>query len=514
MELHRHEFERVTAQGRQLAGHCDEQTSSKINELTQGIQQQWSTIEHRLREITESSREVVDQWRQFNSSYVNLLDRLGELEGRWYTIQREKFSSDTQALVEKVNVSLFSKMLIQGFVSNERFLPFQDFQERLQQLDVEMTRLSQLRQQLARHLPATATKKIDTQYTVIDHQYAELCSFHKKLLQDCVELKQRETIYLEQISELTQTINQTESVLKSQQLTDDNERDNLQHLHDMHALLRSKRDLIERLSTNEFIPHFQRAKHFHEVLSEYAHALESVQSRIQHLESNQYNKLNFDKRCRRWNDYIQAIEQNLSMIEQNLHTNYQGLLEIDVNLSNTVNDFNQRQHELFQLVNEGKKLIEQGVLTDQQTFGRLEHRWQTIMRTVLEKQQEVKHLIKLWISYQNSLDNYYRLLKAKYDRDHERMHAPTMLVINQIKQGSHARESDNGELKVLLERIYESNRKLHACADAKTQAILDNEWSDLQKSGDDATVNIKQRSDALMTVRRFLRLYSIFLQLA
>jgi Zn-dependent M32 family carboxypeptidase len=106
MESRRDELDRITSQGRQLSDHCDAQTSLKINEITQRIQQQWTTVEQHLQEVIRPSREVVDNWRQFNSSYVHLLDRLGELEARWYTIQREKFTSDIESLLDKATVSI------------------------------------------------------------------------------------------------------------------------------------------------------------------------------------------------------------------------------------------------------------------------------------------------------------------------------------------------------------------------------------------------------------------------
>ena len=106
MELRRHDFDKITSQGRQLLSQCDGQTSLKISEMIHRTQQQWATAEQRLQEITRPSREIVDNWRQFNSSYVHILDRLGELESRWYMIQREKFTSDVETLVDKSKVSL------------------------------------------------------------------------------------------------------------------------------------------------------------------------------------------------------------------------------------------------------------------------------------------------------------------------------------------------------------------------------------------------------------------------
>ncbi len=111
MESRRHDFEQITTRGHQLSGQCDGQTSSKINEITIRIQQQWTIVEQRLQEIIKPSREIVDNWRQFNNSYVNLVDRLGELEARRYTIQREKFTSDIDSLFDKAKVSIKTKSI-------------------------------------------------------------------------------------------------------------------------------------------------------------------------------------------------------------------------------------------------------------------------------------------------------------------------------------------------------------------------------------------------------------------
>lgn len=106
MESHRHNFDQVIVHGRHLSGQCDGQTSSTINDITHRIQQRWATVQQRLQEIIKPSREVVEHWRQFNSFYVHLLDRLSELETRWYTIQREKFTSDIDSLFDKTRVNI------------------------------------------------------------------------------------------------------------------------------------------------------------------------------------------------------------------------------------------------------------------------------------------------------------------------------------------------------------------------------------------------------------------------
>lgn len=103
----------LTIHARQLSDQCDSQTSSKINEITLQLQQQWTTVEQCLQEIVRLSRDVVENWRLFNSSYVHLLDRLGELEGRWYAIQREKFTADLDSLLDKAKVNSFCLFFMQ-----------------------------------------------------------------------------------------------------------------------------------------------------------------------------------------------------------------------------------------------------------------------------------------------------------------------------------------------------------------------------------------------------------------
>ncbi|CAF3964495.1 unnamed protein product, partial [Rotaria sordida] len=472
MESHRHHFDQITVHDRHLSGQCDGQTSSKINEITLRIQQRWTTVQQRLQEIIKSSREVVDIWRQFNNSYVHLLDRLGEIEARWYTIQREKFTSESDSLFDK------SK----------------DFQQRLEQLDLEVMKLYECAKKLSNYLPPIAAKKIDTQYSVIKNQYIELQNFQNKLLTDYNELKHREKIYLDYLNELTQIINHVETILKSQKLTSENEDFNLKQLHELDILLQSKRNLIERLNSNEFILYMKRGKHLHELLIEYSHCMNLIKTRLKQIEIKEYNKLNFDKRCQKWNDYIQAIEQNLSVIQENIRTNYHGLIEIDTNLSNTINDFNQRQQELKELINEGKQIID-----NQNIFIKMEQRWQNIMNTVLNKQKEIKELIKLWLSYQNYLENYHRLLKNKSEIEQKDLQTATINIINQIKQGSYITIHQNEELKNLLEKIYETNRRLIKHADTKTQAILEKELNDLQKSIHDIDFNLKQKRETLVT---------------
>lgn len=121
MQVHRKNFDQIVSQGRQLSSLCDGQTSVKINEITHRVQQNWLSVEQRLQEIIQPAREVVETWRSFNTSYVYLLDRLGELETRWYSIQRDKFSTDIESLSDKAQVNRFFYQL---FSINDVFLVF------------------------------------------------------------------------------------------------------------------------------------------------------------------------------------------------------------------------------------------------------------------------------------------------------------------------------------------------------------------------------------------------------
>ncbi|CAF1053347.1 unnamed protein product [Adineta ricciae] len=492
MDAHRHDFDQIKTHTHQLSDQCDKQTSTRINELTHRIQQQWTSVKQHLQDILKPSREVVDNWRQFNTSYLHLLDRLGELEARWYTIQKEKFTSDIDSLLDKARVSF----LLGNDPLFRVVFGLKDFQQSLQQLDTEVLKLHERAKKLSSHLCPIAAKKIDTQYAVIHNQYSELQNFQNKLLTDCNELKHREKIYLDYLNELTHAINQTQAVLKSQQLNGENDLHNLKQLRELDQLLQSKHDLIERLNSNEFILYIKRARQLHELMIEYSQCVESVKNRIRQIEANEYGRLNFDKRCQKWHEYIQAIEKKLTVVQENLPTNYHGLIEIDKNLSNIATDFSQRQQELIQLINEGKQLVE-----NPSNFIKLEQRWQNVMRAVTKQHEEIKELIRLWLAYQTHLENYYRLLRNKCEKQQQELQTANISKIAQIKQGSYVTTIDNDELKALLDKIYEANRRLIKHSDVKTQAVLEKEWNDLQKSLHEIQMNIKQKCETLVQHR-------------
>ena len=60
--------------------------------------------------------------------------------------------------------------------------------------------------------------------------------------------------------------------------------------------------------------------------------------------------------------------------------------------------------------------------------------------------------------------------------------------------------SQTEEMKILLDKIYQTNRQLIKHSDIKTQMILEKEWNDLQKSVREIDSNLKHKSDALVTV--------------
>lgn len=97
------------------------------------------------------------------------------------------------------------------------------------------------------------------------------------------------------------------------------------------------------------------------------------------------NKIELERR-EKWNDYIAAIEQNLTVIGEHLQTNDQGLMEIDLNLRKTIEDFHQRQAEF-----------------NEEHIGNDDQRWQQIQQALLTKQQQVKERIQLWNAYRTDL---------------------------------------------------------------------------------------------------------------
>ena len=85
--------------------------ANKINDIKSRIEQQWTVVEARLKQIIQPSKELIDTWRLFDSAYIQLLDRLGELDARGDLIQREKFIGDLDSLLTKAKVRLEDPLL-------------------------------------------------------------------------------------------------------------------------------------------------------------------------------------------------------------------------------------------------------------------------------------------------------------------------------------------------------------------------------------------------------------------
>ena len=99
---------------------------------------------------------------------------------------------------------------------------------------------------------------------------------------------------------------------------------------------------------------------------------------------------------------------------------------------------------------------------------------------------------------------FYRLLKGKCENEQRELQTATIDTVKQIKQGSYVITVQNDELKILIEKIYQTNRQLMKHSDIKTRTILEKEWNDIQKSINEIDSNIKQKSEILFKVRFFL----------
>ena len=326
-----------------FSSQCNEATSSRVKEITERMQEQWKGVRARLDQlVTDETREkLVDTWRAFNHSYVYFLDRLSELETRWFVIEHDRFAS---TLVELDDTAKVTKSLLTP--SSQRF-DLQEFDERLRSIDVEMKVFEQRAETLSRHLPSIAAKKIDTQYALIEHQYSQLRVFQAKLVDQC---RQR----------------------------------------------------------NEDV----------------------------------------DK----WKDYIQAIEQNLQVIEEHIHTNDQGLIEIDRNLQKTIDDFHQRQR-----------------------IGDVD---QQLEQTLINKQQQVKELIQRWNTYRTDLAG---------SSQRSSLSSPSLCELELTRSKTTINDDR-------LEKLRQDNRRLQEHSDRKTQLILEKEWNDLQKH---STVSGEHDEDSL-----------------
>ncbi|CAF3764332.1 unnamed protein product [Rotaria sordida] len=187
---------------------------------------------------------------------------------------------------------------------------------------------------------------------------------------------------------------------------------------------------------------------------EYRHTIELIKNRIKQLEINQYNLFNFDK----------------PIIQLYLHRNYQGLLEIDINLTNIIKDFNQRQQELIELINEGKQLIEENLIIDQHTFTKLEQQKESndLQRSPNEiniyiKQRSETLITVLLVRY-NELDHALDDVSISIKSIRTLQQQPTDELnqfILQCQNKDRELTQDRHELERLRQRIREISPELH-----------------------------------------------------
>lgn len=99
--------DQLASRTEQLSSQCNEQTSIQLKEITGRMQEQWRDVKDRLDQLI--NEDLVETWRSFNHSYVYFLDRLSELETRWFNIEHDRFTSTIAELEAKAKVNLFDR---------------------------------------------------------------------------------------------------------------------------------------------------------------------------------------------------------------------------------------------------------------------------------------------------------------------------------------------------------------------------------------------------------------------
>ena len=107
--LHADPSDSLVQQTAHFSSQCNEHTSLQLREITDRLLERWKQVKARLEQLI--SADGVETWRLFNHSYVSFLDRLSELESRWFVIEHDRFTFTLDQLEEKAKVNLFSLSL-------------------------------------------------------------------------------------------------------------------------------------------------------------------------------------------------------------------------------------------------------------------------------------------------------------------------------------------------------------------------------------------------------------------
>uniref|UniRef100_A0A8C1YUK6 Spectrin repeat containing, nuclear envelope 1a n=1 Tax=Cyprinus carpio TaxID=7962 RepID=A0A8C1YUK6_CYPCA len=228
-----------------------------------------------------------------------------------------------------------------------------------------------------------------------------------------------------------------------------------------------------------------------------AHTIE----RFSKLQSLVLQRQSFLEKCDAWMTFLTQIEEKLAA---DISGNYQSLLD------------QQREHELFQaemfsrhqilysIINDGHQLLNQGQVEERDDFGMklalLSNQWQGVVRRAQQRRGIIDSLVRQWQRYMELIEKLHHWLQEVSVEPEQQQGATVALqqirgMLDHIQLKERVLQRQQGSYILTVE----AGRQLLLWADARTEASLHTELTDVQEHWRTINIRLDERKKELLS---------------
>uniref|UniRef100_A0A671Q6F1 Nesprin-1-like n=1 Tax=Sinocyclocheilus anshuiensis TaxID=1608454 RepID=A0A671Q6F1_9TELE len=484
----------------QLLRDCHPSVSDSLNTVLGDINLRWNMLLEQISDQLRRSKSLLQLWQHYKALHAQSSTDIQKLEDQ--VEQLLKSATHRDITEQEVKVWIYQCMMgLEGLMASEGSVEsvmqqLDEFSEQLrQQVDPSaMTTFHTDHLSLTQRL-ATVGHALQRQQSLLEAGVRDYERFSKELhsLSHWSEeaekvLKEPDPIGSPDISSVQEHMEK----LKTQMLKLSSLSPDLERLNEMGYQL--------PLNDNE-IKHLQNLNRSWS--SNSAHTIE----RFSKLQALVLQRQSFLEKCDAWMTFLTQIEEKLAA---EISGNYQCLLD------------QQREHELFQaeifsrqqilysIINDGHQLLNQGQVEDRDDFGMklalLSNQWQGVVRRAQQRRGIIDSLVRQWQRYTELIEKLRHWLQEVLmePEDHQQgatvalqqIRGITPLFSTQLKERVLQRQQGSYILTV------EAGRQLLLWADARTEASLHTELTDVQERWRSINIRLDERKKELLSLLR------------
>ncbi|XP_022518839.2 nesprin-1 isoform X7 [Astyanax mexicanus] len=224
--------------------------------------------------------------------------------------------------------------------------------------------------------------------------------------------------------------------------------------------------------------------------------------RFSKLQAAVLQRQSFLEKCEAWLTFLTQTEEKLAA---EISGNYQSLLE------------QQREHELFQaemfsrqqilysIISDGHQLLNQGQVEDRDDFGLklalLSNQWQGVVRRAQQRRGIIDGLVCQWQRYTELAEKLRHWLKEVQEPEEQQEGGTVTLqqargILDHIQLKERVLQRQQGSYVLAVE----AGRQLLLSADARAEALLQSELTDLQERWRSTSIRLDERKKELLSL--------------